>query len=424
MGERSQSDKRLPAEPARACRSKRDRGAWRPVRPARTRRHAARRPARAGDNDAPLSARTLAPPRRRGWVRAVRPRSRAMPPRSRARWGKPARAGQSQGESGAIVASEGPERPARRGAGLNALLGLTDYAQEGFGGRAGALWLELVSWRKRLCKPPKRPPGCAASQPWAFSPCRPPAASRARPRRRDRSATPQGRLRPGSRRTQSETWGRRFDANPGDVAAAINYARALRGLDQHAQALAVLQQAAIRNPEHLGFWPPTEKRWPTSAGSRRPPTCFSRAHTAGAAGLAHPVGAGRGRRSDGRPCARAAAITRPRSGSRPNEPSVLSNLGLSYALAKRLGDAERVLKHASAQPNADARVRQNLALVLGLQGKFPEAEEVCGATSRPRKPPPTSPRCAAWSRSRTAGTPSAAPDGRPSRSETAAAPNG
>ena len=54
-------------------------------------------------------------------------------------------------------------------------------------------------------------------------------------------------------RTQSETWGRRFDANPGDVAAAINYARALRGLDQHAQALAVLQQAAIRNPKHFGL---------------------------------------------------------------------------------------------------------------------------------------------------------------------------
>jgi len=60
----------------------------------------------------------------------------------------------------------------------------------------------------------------------------------------------------------------------------------------------------------------------------------------------------------------------------PNEPGVLSNLGLSYALGKRLGDAERVLRQAAAQPGADGRVRQNLALVLGLQGKLPEAEGV------------------------------------------------
>jgi Flp pilus assembly protein TadD len=60
----------------------------------------------------------------------------------------------------------------------------------------------------------------------------------------------------------------------------------------------------------------------------------------------------------------------------PNDPSVLSNLGLSYALAKRLSDAERTLNQAAGLPGADARVRQNLALVLGLQGKFAEAEAV------------------------------------------------
>jgi Flp pilus assembly protein TadD len=61
---------------------------------------------------------------------------------------------------------------------------------------------------------------------------------------------------------------------------------------------------------------------------------------------------------------------------RPNEPSVLSNLGLSHALAKDLPHAEETLRLAAAQPGADARVRQNLALVLALQGKFPEAEEL------------------------------------------------
>jgi hypothetical protein len=55
---------------------------------------------------------------------------------------------------------------------------------------------------------------------------------------------------------------------------------------------------------------------------------------------------------------------------------VLSNLGLSYALSKRLPEAEQVLRQADAHPNADVRVRQNLALVFALQGKLQEAEAV------------------------------------------------
>ncbi len=38
-------------------------------------------------------------------------------------------------------------------------------------------------------------------------------------------------------------------------------------------------------------------------------------------------------------------------------------------------EAEQALRQASASPHADARVRQNLALVLALEGKFAEAEQ-------------------------------------------------
>ncbi len=54
---------------------------------------------------------------------------------------------------------------------------------------------------------------------------------------------------------------------------------------------------------------------------------------------------------------------------------MLSNLGLSYALSKQLPRAEETLLRAANTPNADMRVRQNLALVLALEGKFGEAEE-------------------------------------------------
>jgi Flp pilus assembly protein TadD len=60
----------------------------------------------------------------------------------------------------------------------------------------------------------------------------------------------------------------------------------------------------------------------------------------------------------------------------PDEPSVLSNLGLSYALSKNLPKAEATLRRAAAQPGAEPKVRQNLALVVGLQGRFQEAETI------------------------------------------------
>ena len=60
----------------------------------------------------------------------------------------------------------------------------------------------------------------------------------------------------------------------------------------------------------------------------------------------------------------------------PDEPSVLSNLGLSYALSKDLVRAETTLRRAAGQPRVDPRVRKNLALVVGLQGRWSEAEGI------------------------------------------------
>jgi Flp pilus assembly protein TadD len=60
----------------------------------------------------------------------------------------------------------------------------------------------------------------------------------------------------------------------------------------------------------------------------------------------------------------------------PEEPSVLSNLGLSHMLTRELPQAEETLRRAYSNPRADGRVRQNLALVVGLQGRFAEAETI------------------------------------------------
>ena len=67
----------------------------------------------------------------------------------------------------------------------------------------------------------------------------------------------------------------------------------------------------------------------------------------------------------------------------PDEPTVLSNLGLSYALSKDLPNAEATLRRAAEHRSVDPRVRQNLALVVGLQGRFAEAEQIASADLPP-----------------------------------------
>jgi Flp pilus assembly protein TadD len=60
----------------------------------------------------------------------------------------------------------------------------------------------------------------------------------------------------------------------------------------------------------------------------------------------------------------------------PGRISTLTNYGLSLALSGDLDAAEAKLRTASADPQAGAQVRQNLALVLGLQGRFEEMRAV------------------------------------------------
>ncbi len=85
----------------------------------------------------------------------------------------------------------------------------------------------------------------------------------------------------------------------------------------------------------------------------------------------------------------------------PENPSVLTNLGLSYMAEGNGDEAERVLRRAAARPDADIRVRQNLALVLGLRGRTAEAEQML----RQDLPPEMVNENLAWLRARTGAGP-------------------
>lgn len=66
----------------------------------------------------------------------------------------------------------------------------------------------------------------------------------------------------------------------------------------------------------------------------------------------------------------------------PNDPNVMANVGLSHALSGDAVTAEKWLRRASTMPGASPSVRQNLILVLRLQGKTQEADRLEGQ-SRP-----------------------------------------
>lgn len=67
----------------------------------------------------------------------------------------------------------------------------------------------------------------------------------------------------------------------------------------------------------------------------------------------------------------------------PQEASLEANLGLSYAMTNELEAAESHLRKAVQMPGATSQIRQNLALVVGLQGRFDESQALFSAELSP-----------------------------------------
>jgi Flp pilus assembly protein TadD len=174
---------------------------------------------------------------------------------------------------------------------------------------------------------------------------------------------------------EMDAWGARYRANPGDAEAAIRYAQALRAVGQRTQASAVLEQAAIQNPGDRAVLGAYGRALADAGQLQQALDVLARAHTQDQPdwrilSVQGAVLDQMGRHADAqRHYASALRL-------KPDEPSILSNLGLSYALSKNLPQAETTLRRAAEQPGAEPKVRQNLALVVGLQGRFQEAETI------------------------------------------------
>jgi Flp pilus assembly protein TadD len=170
----------------------------------------------------------------------------------------------------------------------------------------------------------------------------------------------------------------RFQANPKDADAALQYAKALRDAGQRSQAVAVLEQVTIAQPNNKALLGGYGRALADNGNFQQAFDVLARAHTPddpdwrilSAQGTALDQ---LGRYDEARQYyASALKIA-------PEEPSVLSNVGLSYVLSKDLPKAEQTLRRANSRPDADRRVRLNLALVIGLQGRVAEAESIVKA---------------------------------------------
>jgi Flp pilus assembly protein TadD len=179
-----------------------------------------------------------------------------------------------------------------------------------------------------------------------------------------------------------EVYGERYRANPKDADAALRYGQALRATGQRSQAVAVLEQATIAHPGNQALLAGYGRALADNGNFKQAFDVLGRAHSPdnpdwrilSVQGTALDQ---LGRHDEARRYyASALKIV-------PDEPSVLSNLGMSYVLSKDLPKAEENLRRAYGSAGADTRVRQNLGLVVGLQGRFTEAETIVKADLPP-----------------------------------------
>ena len=179
-----------------------------------------------------------------------------------------------------------------------------------------------------------------------------------------------------------EVTGERYRADPKNAEAALAYSQALRAAGQRSQAAAMLEQATIAHPGDKALLAAYGRALVDNGNFQQALDVLSRAHSPdnpdwrilSVQGTALDQ---LGRHDEARGYyASALKIA-------PDEPTVLSNLGLSYMLSKNLPKAEETLRQAYASAKVDARVRQNLALVVGLQGRFAEAEQIVRADLPP-----------------------------------------
>jgi Flp pilus assembly protein TadD len=177
-------------------------------------------------------------------------------------------------------------------------------------------------------------------------------------------------------------WGQRFAKSPRDLQTAMNYAKNLKAMGEKQRALAVLQQASLfhgQSRELAGEYgrlaldlDQVSVAGQLLAAADDPGRPDWRIISARGTVLAK-----QGKYQDAIPYyERALALAH-------EHPSILSNLALAHAMNGEPARAESMLRKAAATDRNSLKIRQNLALVLGLQGKYDEANRLASRDMTP-----------------------------------------
>ncbi|OLP51124.1 pilus assembly protein TadD [Allorhizobium taibaishanense] len=193
---------------------------------------------------------------------------------------------------------------------------------------------------------------------------------------------PVEQMTPGEIAVATDTMGRAYEKNRKNAQIGIAYANLLQMSGRAPQALSVMQQVVIANPSDRTVLAAYGKAQAAAGQLEQALTTITRAQTPDRPDWRLYSAQGAvldqlGRTQEARAAYQQALQIQ------PNEPSVLSNMGMSYLLGGDLKTAETYLRTAAQQPGADSRIRQNLALVVGLQGRFDEADRIARAELSP-----------------------------------------
>ena len=195
--------------------------------------------------------------------------------------------------------------------------------------------------------------------------------------------------------SRSVFWAAQQEINPADAEAGVKLSRALREMGNHEQAVQAASQVLVIQPDNVEALMEVGR-----AHIARGQAFYGVASLEKARGLApndwRPlsllgVAYQQVRRTDD---ARAAWNEGLRLS--PDNPDILANAAMALAAGGDAPGAETLLRRAAAQPGASLKVRQNLAMVLGLQGKTAEAEQML----RRDLPPEIADRNLQWLRER------------------------
>lgn len=187
----------------------------------------------------------------------------------------------------------------------------------------------------------------------------------------------------------AEQWGKEYAKTPRSGKVAMNYARSLKALDRKAEALAVLQASYLFNAQDREYLSEFGRLALDQGHAPMAQQLLERADDPSKPDWRVLSARGVALAQQGQYKAAIPFLERARSLA-PSQASVANNLALAYTMDGQAAQAEPMLRQVSTN-GADPRVRQNLGLVLRLQGKADEATRVAMASNDQPLPPPTTP---------------------------------